>query len=100
MNAPVSSFVYSNKDLSENLYTIFSTTAKDTSVVNYLGADKTGDNKIKIGVREDGSLSVHAANIQGDISNVSGSGNYDKTNRIITLDYTYVKGTEKHNVIV
>lgn len=101
-NNPVSEFVYSNEDLVKNLYTIFSTTAKDTSIVDFMGADKSGKNTIKLGIREDGSLTVEAGTIQSTISNVNGTGAYNKDERIFTLDYTYMKDNggvaEKHNV--
>jgi len=94
---PVDTFVYSNKDLSKNLYTIFSTSAQDTSIVNFVGADKSGNNKMKLGIKADGSIEVKSS-ATSDISNITGSGNYDKENRIFTLNYTYMKGAVKHSV--
>jgi len=95
---PTTTFAYTNKELTKNLNTVFETAAKDTSIVGYMGADKTGNNKIKLGIKDDGSLIVKAATTQSNITNVSGTGNYDKAKRIITLDYTYLNGTVKHSV--
>lgn len=99
-DAKVDTFKYSEEDLVSNLYFITETTAKDTTVVKYLGADKSGNNSLKMGIKDDGSLVVLAHNTKAAdvITDVAGTGKYDKENKIITLDYIYVKDAVKHQV--
>lgn len=96
-NEIVSSYRYSNADLVTNNYTIFSTMAVDSSIVSYVGLDISGNNSMKLAINNEGNVTISSA-ASTDISMIDGTGNYMGSEKQFYLDYSYMKGAEKHQV--
>lgn len=93
-----SSAVYSNKDLVKNSNKLITTLAKDSCSIPYVGSDLTGANKLKIQIKTDGTANI-IPGVLTNMTNVSGTGKYDKAKKIFTLDYTYTKTGVQHHVL-
>jgi hypothetical protein len=93
-----SSFKYSNADLVKNTNKLITTLAKDSCSVPYIGADLTGANKLKLQIKTDGSVTI-IPGVLKDMTNISGTGQYDKTKKVFTLDYSYTKTGVQHHVL-
>lgn len=93
-----SSFKYSNADLVKNSNKLITTLAKDSCSVPYVGADLTGNNKLKLKVNADGSVTI-VPGVLKDMTGISGTGQYDKATKMFTLDYSYTKTGIQHHVL-
>lgn len=80
--------VYSEPDLVKNNYRIFNTIAKDTSSIDYFGSDFSRNNSLRLAFNPDGSILL-AANNATNLTEISGTGTYNKEQRKIYLDYSY-----------
>ena len=66
-------------------------------MVSYVGLDISGSNSMKLAVNNEGGVKVSTGTVK-DLGMINGAGNYNSTEKMFYLNYSYDKAGLKHQV--